>query len=62
MNLRMFLFCSKGRNTDDIIISDKGHSLTDKEAKAYVRWGIENGYKTLNELPEFEEVKDKFKL
>lgn len=44
------------------MVTDKGHSLSDKEAKAYAKWGIENGYATLKEMPEFEDVKDKLKL
>lgn len=62
MNLLDFLLYCKKRKVDNLIISDKGYCLSDKEVKAYVRWGIENGYTTLKELPEFEIVKDKLKL
>jgi len=62
MDLEGFLLWHKNRSADNIIISDKGHHLNDKEARAYARWGLDNGYKSLKELPEFEEVKDKLKL
>lgn len=57
MDLKGFLLWHKNKSANGIIISNAGHHLTDKEAKAYAKWGIENGYETLNELPEFEEVK-----
>lgn len=62
MDLLGFLMWYKNRSAANIMISDKGYHLSDREAKAYARWGIENGYKSLKDLPEFEEVRDKLKL
>ena len=59
MFLKGFLLWNERRNANNIIISDKGHHLSDAEAKSYARWGVENGYNTLKEMPEFEEVKEK---
>lgn len=61
-DLQGFLDYYKRRKADGIFETDKGYSLSDKEAKAYARWGIRNGYKTLKEMPEFEEVKDQLKI
>ncbi len=62
MDLLGFLTWHKKRSAANIIVSDRGHYLSDKEAKAYAKWGLENGYKSLKELPEFEDVVDKLKL
>lgn len=61
-DLQGLLAYFKHRNATGIMKSDKGHSLSDKEAKAYVRWGVKKGYKLLKEMPEFEDVKDQLNL
>ena len=58
MDLLGFLAFYMQKKAANIIVSNKGYSLSDREAKAYVRWGVENGYKDLRSMPEFEDVKD----
>lgn len=61
-DLQGFLDYYKRKNASGMLNTDKGYSLSDKEAKAYVKWGIKQGYTTLKEMPEFEEVKDQLKI
>ena len=61
-DLQGFLDYYKRRKAGGILQTDKGYRLSDKEAKAYARWGIENGYTLLKEMPEFEEVKDQLNI
>lgn len=43
-------------------MSNNGYELTDKEARAYIRWAILSGYKYLSEVPDFEDIRDKLGL
>lgn len=60
-NIEMMLKYHRG-NFNKIIVTEKGYYLSNKEAKAYLRWGLENGYKDLYSMPEFEEIKDELKI
>lgn len=62
LDLQGFLDYYKRKNAFGIMVTEKGYSLSDKEAKEYAKWGIKNGYAKLYEMPEFEEVKDQLKL
>lgn len=57
MNLQGFLAYHKG-NAYGVVITDAGKVLTDKELRAYARWGLLHGYKLLSGLPEFETIKE----
>lgn len=57
MNLQGFLAYHKG-NAYGLVITNAGKALTDKELRAYARWGLLHGYKLLSELPEFETIKE----
>jgi hypothetical protein len=46
----------------NIIKSSNGYSLKDNEARAYVRWCLDNGYEDLSSAPNFELIKNKLKL
>lgn len=61
-DLQGFLDYYRRRKADGLFQTNSGYTLSDKEAKAYARWGIKNGYKLLKEMPEFEEVKDKLNI
>jgi hypothetical protein len=41
-----------------IIVCADGKRLSDEEARAYLSWCINNGYKDLYSAPEFHKVKD----
>ena len=58
-SLQGLLDWGKRRSLRDLIQSDNGYSLTDAEARRYVRWAIKQGYKYLSEVPDHEQVKDK---
>lgn len=58
-SLQGLLEYGKRRKLTDIIQSDNGYSLTDAEARRYIKWALLNGYKYLSEVPDYEEVKDK---
>lgn len=55
-DLQGFLDYFHRKNASGIIVTDKGKTLSDKEVKAYVRWGLKNGYTELSQMPEFEDV------
>lgn len=57
--LQGILDWGKRRSLRDIIQSDDGYSLTDSEARRYVRWAIKQGYEYLSQVPDYEQVKDK---
>ena len=55
-DLQGFLSYFHRKNSGGIIVTDKGRTLSDKEAKAYIRWGLKNGYTELTQMPEFDDV------
>ena len=55
MDLLGFLENHK-KDATGLVTTDAGRDLTDKELRAYCRWGVRNGYRTLLQLPEFETV------
>ena len=57
LDLNGFLKFEK-RKVNGLVTTDKGRDLTDKELRAYCKWGVDNGYKLLSELPEFEEIEE----
>ena len=61
MDLKGFLTHFK-RNATGIVRTNAGRYLTDTELRAYCIWGLQNGYKTLYELPEFETIEVELKL
>lgn len=62
MDLQGFLDYYKRKSAHRILCTNKGHSLSDTEAKTYVRWGIKQGYTELKQMPEFEDVKNRLGL
>ena len=60
-NLKGLLDFFKRKNMDNIIIS-KEHSLSDKEARAYIKYCLSQGHTELKNCPEYEDVKDKLKI
>lgn len=54
MDLQGFL--ATRRRADGLVTTDAGRDLTDKELRAYCRWGLAHGYTRLKELPEFETI------
>ena len=50
------------KDAGGLVSTDAGRSLTDEELRAYCIWGLQNGYKTLYELPEFETIEVELKL
>lgn len=39
------------------ITADDGTPLNSEEAHAIIEWGLENGYKSLNQMPDYNEIK-----
>lgn len=58
-SLQGLLEYGKRRRLTGIIESDNGYSLSDAEARKYIKWALMNGYKYLSEVPDYEQVKDK---
>ena len=50
MDLLGFLENRK-KDATGLVTTDAGRDLTDKELRAYCRWGVRNGYRTLLQLP-----------
>lgn len=55
-------YSERGRSMSGILKRENGKHLTDKEARAFIDYCIEQGYKDLYSCPEFDEVKDKLNL
>lgn len=47
---------------DELVTTDAGRDLTDKELRAYCRWGLMSGYTRLKQMPEFETIEKQLKL
>lgn len=61
-DLQGFLDFFTHKKSDNIIVTNAGRSLSDKEAKEFVRWGIQNGYTDLTDMPEYEDIENQLKL
>lgn len=58
MDMDLQGFLATRRRADGLVTTDAGHDLTDKELRAYCRWGLAHGYTRLKELPEFETIEN----
>lgn len=45
-----------------LVSTDAGRSLSDKELRAYCRWGVRHGFRLLSELPEFEDIESELDI
>ena len=57
-DIRNMLKVYEKRSLKDIIQTNKGKLLSNKEAREYLSWGIINGHKDLKSMPEFEDIVD----
>lgn len=62
MDMDLQGFLATRRRADGLVTTDAGRDLTDKELRAYCRWGLAHGYTRLKELPEFETIEKELKL
>ena len=46
------------KNMSNILKSDSGRYLNDREARSYIDYCLKKGYTELYECPEFEDIKD----
>ena len=46
------------KNMSNILKSDSGRYLTDREARSFIDYCLKKGYTKLYECPEFEDIKD----
>lgn len=62
MDMDLAGYLATRKKIDGIVTTDAGRDLTDKELRAYCRWGLMNGYTRLNQMPEFETIEKELKL
>lgn len=51
-------YYSKKRIPYGLITADDGTPLTSEEAHALIEWGLKNGYRDLNSMPDFKDIKE----
>ena len=56
MDMDLHGFLATRRRADGLVTTDAGRDLTDKELRAYCRWGLKHGYTRLKQLPEYETI------
>jgi hypothetical protein len=52
----------KKKNLNGIVVAGDGYSLSDSEARAYLRYCSLHGYADLSSAPDYHEIKDKLPL
>ena len=62
MDLDLAGYLAQKRKINGLVTTDAGRDLTDKELRAYCRWGLDHGYTRLKQLPEFETVEKELRL
>lgn len=50
----------KKKSVANLIVTDKGKTLNDSEARAFIKYCLSKGHTELNTCPEYEDVVDKF--
>ena len=62
MDMDLAGYLATRKKIDGLVTTDAGRDLTDKELRAYCRWGLRNGYTRLKQMPEFETIEKQLKL
>lgn len=61
-DLQGMLSYFKHKKMNNIITTEKGYKLSDKEAREYIKYCMSSGHTELKTCPEFEDVREKLKL
>lgn len=61
-HLQRMLDFHKDGSLGDRIVTNKGKTLNDKEARAYIKYCLSQGHTELNTCPEYEDVKENLSL
>lgn len=46
----------------ELLLCDNGYYLTDKQARAYIKYCISQGHTELKTCPEYEDIKEKLQI
>lgn len=61
-DLQGMLDFHKNRNLGNLIVTDKGKTLNDAEARTFIKYCLSQGHTELKTCPEFEDVVEKLEL
>jgi hypothetical protein len=62
MDMDLAGYLASKRRINGLVTTDAGRDLTDRELRAYCRWGLAHGFTRLKQLPEFETIEKELKL